>query len=124
MLKNDGKTKACGAARIKQEQGPPCLKMMPENCQMLPGNYLEAGIISMGSTLRLESPQLSAEGRHTRNARNPLPSILATKYSSSGFIARSSSAIRATTLLPIFTPVQNSGRGFLVFLVWRALADN
>ena len=40
---------------------------------MLPGSYLEAGIISPGSTLRLESAQLSAEARHTRNARNPLP---------------------------------------------------
>ena len=40
---------------------------------MLPGSSLEAGIIPLGSSVRLESANLSAESRHTRNARNLLP---------------------------------------------------
>ena len=40
---------------------------------MLPKSYLEAGIISLGSTLRLDSARLTAKACHTRNARNPLP---------------------------------------------------
>ena len=57
--------RACGC--------PPCFMMMPEKCQMLPGSGLEAGIIPPGSSVRLESANLPAESRHTRNARNPLP---------------------------------------------------
>ena len=57
--------RACGCSS--------CLVMMPEKCQMLPEINLEAGVISPGSTLRLDSDRLTAEARHTRNARNPLP---------------------------------------------------
>ena len=62
--------------------------MMPENCQILPGSYLEASIISPGSTLRLESAQLSAEARHTRNARNPLPEFCTGLKIDSNVVAR------------------------------------
>ena len=40
---------------------------------MLPGSGLEAGIIPPGSSVRLESTNLPAESRNTRNTRNLLP---------------------------------------------------
>ena len=52
---------------------PPCLKMIPENCLLLPGSNLEEGTVPAGSTIRLDPAQPSPEARHTRNARNPLP---------------------------------------------------
>ena len=62
---------------------------------MLPGSYLEAGIISPGSTLRLESAQLSAEARHTRNARNPLPEFCTGLKIGSNVVARIAEEERA-----------------------------
>ena len=47
--------------------------MMPEECQILPGSGLKAGIIPLGSSVHLESANSPAESWHTRNSRNPLP---------------------------------------------------
>ena len=52
--------RACGC--------PLCFMMMPEECQMLSGSGLEAGIIPPGSSVHLEPTSLSAESRQTRDS--------------------------------------------------------
>ena len=50
-----------------------CLKLMPEDCLLLPGCNFDAGVTSPGTKLTLCCAQPSPEARHIRNARNPLP---------------------------------------------------
>ena len=56
---------------------PQCLKILPENCQLLPRCNLEAGATLPGTKALLCPAQPSTEARHTRNTRNPLSIFLA-----------------------------------------------
>ena len=47
--------------------------MIPEECVLVPGSSFEAGVNPQGSQVKLYSARKTAEVRHTRNARNPLP---------------------------------------------------
>ena len=51
----------------------PCLKTIPEECELVTGSGLESGVNPQGTQVKLFSAKTSAEARHTRNARNPLP---------------------------------------------------
>lgn len=52
----------------------PCLRLDPENCELMPTNTeLQAGTTPRGFDVHLHPARPSPEARHTRNARNPLP---------------------------------------------------
>ena len=68
-----GKTAEASGLHIRERACgcPPCLKMMPDKCLLLPNSNFEAGINPPGEKIQLSAARPSAEVRHTRNARNP-----------------------------------------------------